>query len=147
MVALNKTGPPVTEVEARTCHCCPCCAEVARFRLRALHPEEGLVIVEIGECTFSSLGRITPYPLFRSLRPNERRLLTVLALTYPQPCSRQELHDELFSETASLRGIDTHVSRIRAKLKPYGIAVHNLKHYGYALEPTDQVETEEGDVS
>jgi DNA-binding response OmpR family regulator len=141
----KETGPP--EIEARKCHCCPCCVDIARLRIRQLHPEEDFIEVKIGEVTISSLGKITPYMLSRSLTSQERRVLTVLGMAYPEPASREEINTELFLVNPGSRALDTYLSRMRRKLKEWGLTVLRLQSYGYLLEIYEpNPEDEEGDA-
>ena len=73
------------------------------------------------------------------LRPQEFRLLIVLAQSSGVPVSRQELIQRAGAtwRGASSRTVDIHISRIRASIEPPSdyTYIHGVRGFGYRFEP------------
>jgi DNA-binding response OmpR family regulator len=73
------------------------------------------------------------------LRPQELRLLIVLARSPGVPVSRQELVRQAATNRrgASSRTVDMHMSRIRARIEPPSdyTYIHSVRGIGYRFEP------------
>ncbi|HET7665538.1 MAG TPA: winged helix-turn-helix domain-containing protein [Mycobacterium sp.] len=74
----------------------------------------------------------------------EFELLCYLAAAPRRPVSRLELIREVWHDRApggevSLRTVDTHVRRLRAKLGPYARVLTTIRGRGYRFDPTPDV--------
>jgi DNA-binding response OmpR family regulator len=70
------------------------------------------------------------------LSPKEYELLTYLAGNAGKALSRQQILDKVwdYDYYGDLRTVDTHINRLRSKLKDKGKAITTIRGYGYRFE-------------
>jgi DNA-binding response OmpR family regulator len=89
----------------------------------------GSLRIDVGERRVSVGGRVL------SLTPIEFRLLVLMANHPGRLHTRAEMSEYALNESASDRGIDVHISRLRAKLLPHlPIQLSAVRGEGYRLE-------------
>lgn len=95
----------------------------------AVTPAEGITINENAHQV--SLG-----DEIVDLSPKEYELLTYLAGNAGKALSRQQILDKVwhYDYYGDLRTVDTHINRLRSKLKDKGKAITTIRGYGYRFE-------------
>lgn len=95
----------------------------------AVTPAEGITINENAHQV--SLGAEIV-----DLSPKEYELLTYLAGNAGKALSRQQILDKVwhYDYYGDLRTVDTHINRLRSKLKDKGKAITTIRGYGYRFE-------------
>ena len=68
--------------------------------------------------------------------PREWTVLQYLMLHAPKPVSKDKLLQALtgLDKEITLNAVEVYISRLRAKLDPYGIALRSIRGFGYRLE-------------
>ena len=76
--------------------------------------------------------------------PREWTVLQYLMLHAPKPVSKDKLLQALtgWDKEITLNAVEVYISRLRAKLDPYGIALRSIRGFGYRLDvQTQETET------
>ena len=68
--------------------------------------------------------------------PREWTVLQYLMLHAPKPVSKEKLLQALtgWDKEITLNAVEVYISRLRAKLDPYGIALRSIRGFGYRIE-------------
>ena len=68
--------------------------------------------------------------------PREWTVLQYLMLHAPKPVSKEKLLQALtgWDKDITLNAVEVYISRLRAKLDPYGIALRSIRGFGYRIE-------------
>ena len=68
--------------------------------------------------------------------PREWTVLQYLMLHAPKPVSKDKLLQALtgWDKEITLNAVEVYISRLRAKLDPYGIALRSIRGFGYRIE-------------
>ena len=68
--------------------------------------------------------------------PREWTVLQYLMLHAPKPVSKEKLLQSLtgWDKEITPNAVEVYVSRLRAKLEPYGIALRSIRGFGYRIE-------------
>lgn len=84
-------------------------------------------LLQVGELRIGRNGDLEPSWLYSALTPSEREVLWHMARRYPHPY-QAPLHP------SDRHMVTIHIHRMAPKLKPLGVAIANVKRYGYRLE-------------
>lgn len=70
------------------------------------------------------------------LGPREWTVLEYLLMHVPKPASKDKLLQALtgWDKEISPNAVEVYVSRLRAKLEPYGVALRSIRGFGYRLD-------------
>jgi DNA-binding response OmpR family regulator len=62
-----------------------------------------------------------------------------LMLQSPKPANKDKLLQALtgWDKEITSNAVEVYISRLRAKLEPYGIALRSIRGFGYRLEQVD----------
>ena len=68
--------------------------------------------------------------------PREWTVLQYLMLHAPKPVSKEKLLQALtgWDKEITLNAVEVYISRLRAKLDPYGIALRSIRGFGYRID-------------
>ena len=115
---------------------CARCAWITDGMLRAARVVPKTV--RVGQVEVSAEGGVWPVELSERLPATERRLVVALVLMAPDPASHRRLWDagwdhQIFGDHTDLHLLRVNISRVRAKLEPWGLAVSVVKGYGYRI--------------
>lgn len=69
------------------------------------------------------------------LTPIEYRILIALGEKMGEVLTREQIYERLWGEAVNVgqRNIDAHVSKLRRKVKDYGLSIHSKRGEGYAM--------------
>lgn len=104
---------------------CPCCGQPI--------PVSDDVIVSL------DTNSITVRGVSLRLRPREAEILRVLVNCMPTPVRRTVIIASVWALTErepTAKGVDVHVSNLRRKIKPLGLAISTYTTIGFALVDT-----------
>lgn len=90
----------------------------------------------IGELTVDLLAqRVESEETPIDLTPIEYRILVALGEKMGEVLTRDEIYERLWGEAVNVgqRNIDAHVSKLRRKVKDYGLSIHSKRGAGYAM--------------
>ena len=70
------------------------------------------------------------------LGPREWTVLEYLMIHAPKPASKDKLLQALtgWDKEITPNAVEVYVSRLRAKLEPYGVALRSIRGFGYRLD-------------
>jgi DNA-binding response OmpR family regulator len=86
---------------------------------------------------------VPPYafPDYLDLLPAHRRILAVILAACPHHATKERIYAALYAERdepVDFNVIESHVSRLRTRLKKFGIEISSARYSGYWLDPENQ---------
>ena len=77
-----------------------------------------------------------PEPVVIELGPREWTVMEYLLMQLPKPSNKDKLLQALtgWDKEITPNAVEVYISRMRAKLEPYGIALRAIRGFGYRLE-------------
>lgn len=104
---------------------CPHCGSQA-------YSDVGIVIEDLVE------GRVSVHGVSMRLPRREALALQTLLKAAPRWVSREAMHSGMYGELEDggpdSNAVQSHLSKLRSRLKPHGIMISNARHQGYGLK-------------